>query len=83
MLDQQSRRFGRTPIKEGASGHVSQSGEEKLARILPYLPPAKSVGAKTNHLPNIQGEYRLSASTGWAWNNFPGAKTGPARPPKD
>ena len=55
MLDQKARRFGRPPIKEGASGHVCQSGREEFARILPYLPPVKSLGAKTNHLPNIQG----------------------------
>jgi hypothetical protein len=55
MLDQKARRFGRPPIKEGASGHICQSGREEFARILPYLPPVKSLGAKTNHLPNIQG----------------------------
>ena len=26
-----------------------------MSRILPYPPPVKSLGAKTNHLPNIQG----------------------------
>src|SRR5260370_25789727 len=55
MFDEKSRGFGRPPIKEGASGHVCKSGEEKFARILPYPPPVKSLGAKTNHLPNIQG----------------------------
>src|SRR5467141_3783235 len=55
VLDQKSRRFVRPPIKEGASGHVCKSGEQEFARILPYLPPVKSLGAKTNHLPNIQG----------------------------
>jgi hypothetical protein len=43
----------------------------------------KSVGAKTNHLPNIQGAYRLSASTGWGWNKIFDAKACPAGRPKD
>jgi hypothetical protein len=55
VLDQKTGGFGRPPIKEGASGHVCKSGEQEFARILPYLPPVKSLGAKTNHLPNIQG----------------------------
>jgi len=67
--DQKSRRFVRPPIKEGASGHVCQSGEKKFARILPYLPPVKSVGAKTNHLPNIQWLAGRIPSTGRGWNN--------------
>jgi hypothetical protein len=83
VLDQKSCRFGGPPIEEGASGHVCQSGEQEFARILPYLPPAKSVGAKTNHLPNIQGAYRPSASTGWGWNKIFRLKLGPAGRPKD
>ena len=55
MFHQKARRFVRPPIKKGASGHVCDSGEEEFARILPYPPPVKSLGAKTNHLPNIQG----------------------------
>jgi hypothetical protein len=55
MSDQKSRGFGGPPIKEGASSHICKSGEEKFARILPYPSPVKSFGAKTNHLPNIQG----------------------------
>ena len=55
MLDDKSRGFVRPPIEEGASGHICKSGEEKFTRILPYPPPLKSLGAKTNHLPNIQG----------------------------
>src|SRR5262245_37835157 len=55
MLDQKSRGFGGAPIEERASGHICKSGEEQFARILPYPPPGKSLGAKTNHLPNIQG----------------------------
>src|SRR5262249_54558527 len=55
MLDQKSRGFGGAPIEERASGHICESGEEQFARILPYPPPGKSLGAKTNHLPNIQG----------------------------
>jgi hypothetical protein len=55
VFDQKSRRLVRPPIKEGASGHVSKSGEQEFARILPHPPPVKSLGAKTNHLPNIQG----------------------------
>jgi hypothetical protein len=55
VLDQKSRRFVRPPIKEGASGHICNSGDQEFARILPYPPPVKSLGAKTNHLPNIQG----------------------------
>jgi hypothetical protein len=54
MFDEKSRGFGRPPIKEGASGHVCKSGGQEFARILPYPPPVKSLGAKTNHLPNIQ-----------------------------
>src|SRR5205807_3705163 len=53
--DQKSRGFGGPPIQEGASSHVGKSGEEKFPWILPYPPPVKSLGAKTNHLPNIQG----------------------------
>ncbi|OIQ65907.1 hypothetical protein GALL_525300 [mine drainage metagenome] len=55
MLDEKARRFVRPPIKKGASGHVCDSGDQEFARILPYPPPVKSLGAKTNHLPNIQG----------------------------
>src|SRR5712671_2158160 len=55
MFDEKSRGFGRPPIKEGASGHVCKSGEQEFPRILPYPTPVKSLGAKTNHLPNIQG----------------------------
>src|SRR5215472_4282021 len=55
MLDQKSRGFGGAPIEERASGHICKSGEKQFARILPYPPPWKSLGAKTNHLPNIQG----------------------------
>lgn len=53
--DDKSRGFVRPPIKEGACSHVGKSGEEKLTPILPYPPPGKSLGTKTNHLPNIQG----------------------------
>src|SRR4029079_19597697 len=35
VLDQKARWFVRPPIKEGASGHVCDSGEQKFARILP------------------------------------------------
>ena len=56
MFDEKARRFGGPLIKEGASGHVCKSGQRKVARILPYPPPVKSLGAKTNHLPNIQGQ---------------------------
>ena len=52
---QKARRFGRPPIKEGASGHICKSRHQEFAWILPYPPPVKSLGAKTNHLPNIQG----------------------------
>src|SRR6202022_4440498 len=55
VFDEKSRGFGRPPIKEGASGHICKSGDQKFARILPYPPPVKSLRAKTNHLPNIQG----------------------------
>src|SRR5271167_3326491 len=55
VLDEKARRFVRPPIKEGASGHVCDSRDQEFARILPYPPPGKSLGAKTNHLPNIQG----------------------------
>jgi hypothetical protein len=55
VLDQKSGRLGRPPVKKGASGHVCKSGHQEFARILPYPPPVKSLGAKTNHLPNIQG----------------------------
>ena len=53
--DQESRGFGWAPIEERTSGHVSQSGEEQLPRTLPQPSPVKSLGAETNHLPNIQG----------------------------
>jgi len=53
--DDKSRRFVRPPIEERASSHVCESGEEQFPRILPYPSPRKSLGAKTNHLPNIQG----------------------------
>jgi hypothetical protein len=82
VLDQKSRRFVRPPIKEGASGHVCQSGEKKFARILPYLPPVKSVGAKTNHLPNIQGLTGQIASTGRGWNKNFGLKPASKPSPK-
>jgi len=59
MFDQKPRRLVGPPIKERASGHVCKSGDQKFARILPYPPPGKSLGAKTNHLPNIQGSERL------------------------
>jgi hypothetical protein len=42
MLDQKSRGFGGPPIKEGASSHILESGEQEFARILPYPPPGKS-----------------------------------------
>ena len=68
VLDQKSRGFGRPPIKEGASSHVCKSGEQEFARILPYPPPVKSLGAKTNHLPNIQGLTGLPPLQAGAWN---------------
>ena len=55
MLHQEPGRFGGTSIEECA-GHVSKSGGGGIARILPYPPPVKPLGAKTNHLPNIQGD---------------------------
>src|SRR5262249_16668148 len=55
MLDEKARRLVRPPIEKGASGHIGQSGGQENARILPYPPPGKSLGAKTNHLPYIQG----------------------------
>ncbi|MBN9002281.1 MAG: hypothetical protein J0H75_09530, partial [Rhizobiales bacterium] len=55
-FDGNSRRFIGTAIKEGAKGHVYRSGIQEVAGILPYLPPRKAVRAKTNHLPNIQGQ---------------------------
>jgi hypothetical protein len=42
VLDQKSRGFGGPPIKEGASSHVLESGEQEYTRILPYPPPGKS-----------------------------------------
>src|ERR1700731_1836765 len=60
VLDQKSGGFVRPPIEEGGSGHVFNSGDQEFARILPHPPPVKSLGAKTNHLPNIQ---RLTAET--------------------
>jgi hypothetical protein len=55
-FDGNGRWFVGTAIKKGAKSHVSRSGVQEVAGILPYLPPRKAVGAKTNHLPNIQGE---------------------------
>jgi hypothetical protein len=70
VFDQKSRGFGRPPIEERASSHVCESGEQEFARILPHPPPVKSLGAKTNHLPNIQGLAAYAASTGWGWNKI-------------
>ena len=53
--DHESRGFGGPPVEERAGSHVWKSGEEQFPRNLPYPPPWKSLGAKTNHLPNIQG----------------------------
>jgi hypothetical protein len=54
VLDEKPGRFGGTSIKKRA-GHVCKSGRDAIARILPYPAPLESFGAKTNHLPNIQG----------------------------
>jgi hypothetical protein len=54
MLDEKPGWFGGTSIKE-RTGHVCKSGTGNIAWILPYPAPLKSIGAKTNHLPNIQG----------------------------
>ena len=35
VLDQEGRRLVGPPIKEGASGHVCNSGDQEFARILP------------------------------------------------
>src|SRR4051812_5201874 len=56
MFDEKARGFGGPLIEESAGGHVSKSGQREIAGILPYPPPVKSLGAKTNHLPNIQGQ---------------------------
>ena len=60
-FDRDGGRFGGTTIKEGAKSHVSRSGRQEVAGILPYPPPRKSLSAKTNHLPNIQGPRAASA----------------------
>jgi hypothetical protein len=78
MFDEKSRRFVGPPIKEGASGHICKSGDQECARILPYPPPVKSLGAKTNHLPNIQGCGWSSAPIAGVWNK----KISPRRPSK-
>ncbi len=46
-------RFGGTAVKQSAKSHVSGPGQQEFAGILPYPPPVKFIGAKTNHLPNI------------------------------
>src|SRR5437773_2916491 len=56
MLDREGQRFGWPPIEKCAKGHVYSSERQKGARILPYPPPLELLGAKTNHLPNIQGD---------------------------
>jgi hypothetical protein len=56
VFDEKAGRFGGTPIKKCANGHFCGSKHQEIARILPYPPPVKSLGAKTNHLPNIQGQ---------------------------
>ncbi len=73
MFDKKTRRFGGPPIKEGAGGHVCQSGEQEFARILPYPPPGKALGAKTNHLPNIQGQKLAEALQDGVSRKFFGA----------
>src|SRR5262249_44558824 len=57
--DHDSRGFGGPPVEGRASSHVWKAGEEQFARNLPHPTPRKSLGAKTNHLPNIQGLDRL------------------------
>src|SRR5262245_3680850 len=52
-FDGEGARFGGTAIKESTKGHVSGSGQQEFAGILPYPPPVEFIGAKTNHLPNI------------------------------
>jgi hypothetical protein len=56
MLDCERQRFGWPPIEKCTKGHVYRSERQKVAWILPYPPPLELPGAKTNHLPNIQGE---------------------------
>src|ERR1700692_3132044 len=77
VLDQKTRGFVRPPIKEGACGHVCESGDQEFARILPYPPPGKSLGAKTNHLPNIQGLSPGADPMEWGWNRKFGLKSNP------
>jgi hypothetical protein len=52
-FDGEGAGFGRTAVKKCAKDHVSSSGQQEFAGILPYPPPVKFIGAKTNHLPNI------------------------------
>src|SRR3954463_850620 len=80
VLDEQARRFGGAAIKEGAGSHFWKSGQREIARILPYPPPAKRLGAKTNHLPNIQGVaaagalYRGAGNIKFCRNQVPNSK---------
>src|SRR5262249_42887197 len=83
MLDQKSRGFGGAPIQERAGSHVGKSGEEQVARILPYPPPWKSLGAKTNHLPNIQGLGLSKSLQDGSGTQFFGLEPPPRGPPRD
>ena len=56
MLDRECQRFGWSPIEKCTKGHVQRSERQKVAWILPYPPPLELLGAKTNHLPNIQSD---------------------------
>jgi hypothetical protein len=55
VLDGKRVWFGGAAIEECAKGHVSSPSRQEVDGILPYPPPRKRLGAKTNHLPNIQG----------------------------
>jgi len=81
VLDQKARRFVRPPIEEGASGHVCDSGDQKFARILPYPPPLKSLGAKTIICPIYSGQ-PLAGPTGWAWNKKSARQAARCRVPR-
>src|SRR5579864_2163907 len=70
VLDEKARRFVGPPVKKRASGHILESGGQENAWILPYPTPGEVLGAKTNHLPYIQGRIGKKALQNGAGGRF-------------
>src|ERR1700736_5666610 len=83
MLDREGQRFGWPPIEKCAKGHICRSEGQKFARILPYPPPLELLGAKTNHLPNIQGSPASDPLQNGARNQNLRSKLVDSSPPKN